>query len=108
VAVKLGIVAFIIPYFFVLNPALVGRSDVLSVIIYTSSAFFGTILLAYGFFGRIKSNLNLVFRVLYLGSGFLLMCPNHILSIIGVSVVIPVFLCQRLIINKLKIVEEKP
>ncbi|MBN2394852.1 MAG: TRAP transporter fused permease subunit [Candidatus Atribacteria bacterium] len=107
VAVRLGIVAFIIPYFFVLSPALVGRSDVLSVITFTISAFFGTLLLAYGFFGRIKSNLNLVFRVLYIGSGFLLMCPNHILSIIGVAIIIPVFLCQRLIINKLEIFEEK-
>jgi len=107
VAMKLGIVAFVIPYFFVLNPALVGRSDVLSVITFTGSAFFGTLLLAYGFFARIKSNLNLVFRVLYIGSGFLLMCPNHILSIIGVAVVIPVFLCQCLIINKLEIVKEK-
>lgn len=107
VAVRLGIVAFIIPYFFVLNPALVGRSDVLSVIIFTISAFFGTFLLAYGFFGRIKSNLNLVFRISYIGSGFLLMCPNHILSIIGVAVIIPFFLCQRLIINKIEIFEEK-
>ncbi len=107
VAVRLGIVAFIIPYFFVLNPALVGRSNVLSVIIFTGSAFLGTLLLAYGFFGRIKSNLNLVFRVLYVGSGFLLMCPNHILSITGVAAIIPVFLYQRLIINKLEIVEEK-
>ncbi|HDP36446.1 MAG TPA: TRAP transporter fused permease subunit [Candidatus Atribacteria bacterium] len=107
VAVRLGIVAFIIPYFFVLNPALVGRSDVLSVITFTGSAFFGTLLLAYGFFARIKSNLNLVFRVLYIGSGFLLMCPNHILSIIGGAVVIPVFLGQRIIVNKLEIVKEK-
>ncbi|PKP60932.1 C4-dicarboxylate ABC transporter permease [Candidatus Atribacteria bacterium HGW-Atribacteria-1] len=107
VAMKLGIVAYIMPYFFIFNPALLGRSDILNVLTFTGSAFLGTLLLAYGFFGRIKSNLNLVFRVLYVGSGFLLMCPNYILSIIGVAVVIPVFLCQRLMISKLKIVEGK-
>jgi TRAP transporter 4TM/12TM fusion protein len=107
VAVKLGIVAFIIPYFFVLNPALVGRSDVWSVITYTVSAFFGAILLAYGFFGRIKSHFNSIFRILYVGSGFLLMCPKHILSIIGIGIGLPVFLYQRLVINKEIVVKGK-
>jgi len=107
IAVKLGIVAFIIPYFFVLNPALVGRSDIMSVLTFTGSAFFGAILLAYGFFGRIKGHLNLVFRVLYIASGFLLMCPKHILSIIGIGIVLPVFLYQSLVISKIEIVEGK-
>jgi TRAP transporter 4TM/12TM fusion protein len=106
VAVKLGIVAFIIPYFFVLNPALVGRDNVWSVITYTVSAFFGALLLAYGFFGRIKSHFNSIFRILYVGSGFLLMCPKHILSIIGIGIGLPVFLYQSLVINK-KVMEEK-
>lgn len=103
VAVKLGIVAFIIPYFFVLNPALVGRSDVLSVITYTVSALFGAILLAYGFFARMNSGfLNRLFRVLYIVIGFLFMSPNHVLSVIGVAAIISVFLSQRFI-NKSKI-----
>ncbi len=107
VSVKLGVVAFIIPYFFVLNPALVGRSDAWNVITYTISAFLGAILLAYGFFGRVKSHFNLIFRFLYVGSGFLLMCPNHILSIIGLGIGLPVFLYQSLVINKKEILEEK-
>jgi TRAP transporter 4TM/12TM fusion protein len=103
VSVKLGIVAFIIPYFFVLNPALVGRSDILSVITFTISAFFGAILLAYGFFAHMNIGFfNQVFRVLYILIGFLLMNPNHILSIIGIGLIIPIFLSQRLI-NKLEI-----
>ncbi len=107
VSVKLGVVAFIIPYFFVLNPALVGRSDTWNVITYTISAFLGAILLAYGFFGRVKSHFNLIFRVLYIGSGFLLMCPNHILSIIGLGIGLPIFLYQSLVINKKEVLEEK-
>ena len=78
ISVKLGIVAFIIPYFFVLNPALVGRSDTISVITYTISAFFGAMLLAYGFFGSLKGRLNKIFRFIYVGSGILLMCPSQI------------------------------
>ncbi|MBP8717891.1 MAG: TRAP transporter fused permease subunit [Candidatus Atribacteria bacterium] len=102
ISVKLGIVAFIIPYFFVLNPALVGRSDIFSVVTYAGTAFFGAILMAYGFFGSIQSHLSTVFRVIIVGSGILLMCPSHILSIIGAVIVIPVLLYLRLMRKRLE------
>jgi TRAP transporter 4TM/12TM fusion protein len=105
VSVRLGIVAFIIPYFFVLNPSLVGRSDTISVATYVGSAFFGAILLAYGFFGRVKSNLNVLFRLVFVGSGILLMCPKHILSIIGVAIVIPMLFYQHNVIKRLGLVK---
>lgn len=91
VAVRLGIVAFIIPYFFVLNPALAGRSDFLSVFIYSGSAFIGAIMLAFGFFAHINNRFNFMLRVLFVGSGLLLIYPNHILSIIGILVGVPLF-----------------
>lgn len=86
VAMKLGIVAFVIPYFFVLNPALVGRSDTISIITYSISALIGTLLMAYGFFGKVANNLNILLRFIFTGSGILLMCPNHILSLIGIVI----------------------
>jgi len=105
VAVRLGIVAFIIPYFFVLNPALAGRSDFFSVVIYSGSAFIGAIMLAFGFFAHINSKLNLTLRILFVGSGLLLMYPSHILSIIGILVGVPLFLFQLSIVRKLKTVD---
>jgi TRAP transporter 4TM/12TM fusion protein len=108
VAMKLGIVAYIIPYFFVLNPALLGRGNFLEVLTYSGSAFFGTILISYGFFTWVKRGfLNRVFRVLYLVTGFIIMMPNHIVSAIGAISVVFVFLCERLIVNKLEIVEKR-
>jgi TRAP transporter 4TM/12TM fusion protein len=108
VAMKLGIVAYIIPYFFVLNPALLGRGNFLEVLTYSGSAFFGTILISYGFFTWVKRGfLNRVFRVLYLVTGFIIMMPNHIASAIGAISVVFVFLCERLIVNKLEIVEKR-
>jgi len=105
VAVRLGIVAFIIPYFFVLNPALAGRSDFFSVVIYSGSAFIGAIMLAFGFFAHINSKFNLMLRILFVGSGLLLMYPSHILSIIGVLAGVPLFLFQLSIVKKLKTVD---
>lgn len=105
VAVKLGIVAFIIPYFFVLNPALVGRSDFLSVAVYSGSAFIGAIMLAFGFFASVNSKFNIILRILSVGSGLLLMYPSHILSIIGILVGVPLFLFQLSIVKKLKTVD---
>lgn len=107
VSVRLGIIAFIIPYFFVLNPSLVGRSDPISVVTYVGSAFFGSLFLAYGFFGQIRSPLKVVFRLLYVGSGILLMCPNHLLSIIGIGIALVVILYQRLVINKVNFADGK-
>ena len=105
VAVRLGIVAFIIPYFFVLNPALAGRSDFFSVAIYSGSAFIGAIMLAFGFFAHINNKFNLMLRVLFVGSGLLLMYPSHILSIIGILVGVPLFLFQLSIVRKFKTVD---
>jgi len=105
VAVRLGIVAFIIPYFFVLNPALAGRSDLFSVVIYSGSAFIGAIILAFGFFAHINNKFNLMLRVLFVGTGLLLMYPSHIMSIIGILVGVPLFLFQLSIVRKLKTVD---
>lgn len=107
ISVKLGIVAFIIPYFFVLNPALVGRSDIVSVVSYTVSAFFGAIFLAFGFFGRVKKNLNILFRTIFVGSGVLLMCPNHILTIIGVFIVLPPLFYQYNLTRKFELAKSE-
>ncbi len=107
ISVKLGIVAFIIPYFFVLNPALVGRSDTISVITYTISAFFGAMLLAYGFFGSLKGRLNKIFRFIYVGSGILLMCPSHILSIMGAVLVLPILFYQYSLTKRLELAKSE-
>lgn len=83
IAVKLGIVAFIMPFFFVLNPALVARSDPFSIVSYSVPALLGAVALSYGFFGTRKGNLAKLLALGFLGSGFLLFFPNHMLSITG-------------------------
>ena len=95
ISVKLGIVAFIIPYFFVLNPALVGRSDPASIVISTVSAFAGAIALSYGLFGLSDSRLNMLIRIMFCSGGFLLLFPNHLVSVLGLGMGIAAFFIDK-------------
>ncbi len=82
-AVRLGIVAFIVPYFFVLNPALVGRADILTVFVYAVPALLGAIFLADGMFGPIR-RFKWPLRVAFWFGGFCLLFPNHLMSVVGI------------------------
>lgn len=96
ISVKLGVVAFIVPYFFVLNPALVGRSDPSSVAMFTISAVAGAIALSYGLFGYSDSRRNFLLRALFCIGGFLLLFPSHIGSLIGLGAAVAAFLIEKM------------
>lgn len=96
IAVKLGIVAFIMPFFFVLNPALVARSDIISIITYSIPALLGAVALSYGFFGPVKGYLGRLTALLFLVSGVLLFFPNHILSLTGFVLGAGAFIVNKL------------
>jgi len=83
VGMKLGIVAFLIPFFFVLNPALIGRGTVLDILICACSGLIGAIFLASGFFGYMRSRLNILLRIFYFLIGLLLLAPSNRLSLMG-------------------------
>jgi TRAP-type uncharacterized transport system fused permease subunit len=83
VGMKLGIVAFLVPFFFVVNPALIGRGAPWDVTICAVTGLVGAIFMAGGFFGFMRSRLNPVFRVLYFGAGVLLLAPSGTLSLAG-------------------------
>jgi TRAP-type uncharacterized transport system fused permease subunit len=82
-AVKLGIVAFFLPYFMVLNPALVGRAAAIDVALAAGTGFLGAVSMAYGFFGWNDTRLNHLIRVLFLVGGLLMLFPDHFVSLLG-------------------------
>ncbi len=82
VGMRLGIVAFIIPFFFVIEPALLGRGETFKILMYNLSALTGTIFIASGFFGYLFNNLKLWKRFLCIITGMLLMYPNNRYSIL--------------------------
>ncbi|MDF1590585.1 MAG: TRAP transporter fused permease subunit [Desulfobacterales bacterium] len=82
VGMRLGAVAFLIPFFFVLNPALLGRGEPIDVIICAATGIIGAIFLAAGFFG---SRDNIIKSVVKVAAGALMLAPNYTLSFLGIG-----------------------
>lgn len=83
VGMRLGIVAFVVPFFFVVNPALIARGPTLEIVTVAVSGFIGAVFLAAGFFGFLRSRLNWLLRLLYLAVGALLLAPSNQLLVVG-------------------------
>lgn len=95
-SVKLGVVAFILPYFFALNPALVGRAPFPSILAHGATAFVGAICIAYGLFShRDRPFLNFALCTAFLVGGILLLFPGTIPSTVGLIAVATAFVIDR-------------
>jgi TRAP-type uncharacterized transport system fused permease subunit len=100
IAMKLGAVAFFLPYFFVLNPALVARGGALDVSVAAATGFLGAIAMAYSLFGYVKSWQNLPIRIVLFIAGLAMLFPEHITSLVGFGVAIVGLLLNRVIRRK--------
>jgi TRAP-type uncharacterized transport system fused permease subunit len=78
-------VAFLVPFFFVLNPALIWRGATSDIVLHGVAGLAGAVLLAGGFFGYVLSPLNWFLRILYLAAGGLLLAPHKNLLLAGVA-----------------------
>ena len=85
VGMRLGIVAFIVPFFFVVNPALIWKGPGQDIVFHAAAGLAGAILLAGGFFGYVVGQLNWVMRGVYLVAGGLLLAPDKRLVAAGVA-----------------------
>lgn len=101
VAIRLGIVAFLVPFFFVLNPALLGRSSPLNVLVCSVTGLLGALFLAGGFFGYMRGKVNPILRGIYLAAGFLLLAPRIDLSLLGLGVAAAAIFGETFLIKKL-------
>ena len=100
-AMKLGAVAFFLPYFFVLNPALVGRGGPMDVAIAGVTGFFGAIAMAYALFGWATTWRTVPLRAPFLVGGLMMLFPDHITSLIGLFVVIVGLFFDRIVKKRL-------
>ena len=89
-AMRLGSIIYFVPFFFVLNPALIGRGDAFEILIVLFTAMLGIALIASGlqgylfFIGALKESLlSLPGRILLVASGIILALPGN--EIIGYS-----------------------
>ncbi len=102
-AMKLGAVAFIMPFFFVWNPAFVGRGVSMEILICAVTGFLGAISMAYGFFGHIKSKLNPVFRIVFFLGGLLLLFPDHLYSSVGLALAFATLIIEKMMNKKINL-----
>ena len=100
-AMRLGSVIYFLPFFFVLNPALVLNGALSEILIETSTATLGVVLIASGMqgylvlVGKLDSALGLFSRLLLVGAGLLLAYPEMQSNIIGLGVMVVAALIGR-------------
>ena len=97
-ATKLAIAAFVVPYIFALNPAMLmvdvsGAWEIISVII---SSLVGIIALAAAVEGYLKGDLHWILRIVLALGGLGLLIPGTVTDVIGLVILILVFGFQYL------------
>ena len=95
-AMKLGIVAFIIPFMFVFEPALLMQGSTTEIATAFASALIGVIGIASGMQNWFLVRCRLWERALLLASGLMLIFPGLITDTIGLSSLLIVLFAQRL------------
>ncbi|MEW6670134.1 MAG: TRAP transporter fused permease subunit [Thermodesulfobacteriota bacterium] len=99
-AMKLGAVAFCVPYFMVLHPALAARGAPGDIAFAAATGFIGAVTMAFGLFGWKDSAFNIPLRVLFFAGGAMLLFPGLTLSISGLGVTIVAVVLNKLIMPK--------
>jgi TRAP-type uncharacterized transport system fused permease subunit len=88
-AMGLGFVKYFVPFFFVYNPALILHgSDPVMIVEAVITAFLGVLLIGSSIEGYLIGigRLDIIKRVIFFVSGFLLFFPERVTDIIGISV----------------------
>ena len=90
VAVKYGMAAFIIPYFFVFDPILLGRGDMLSVILASIPAIIGAVCIAAALQGWLLVRCVTLERFALGAGSVALIFPDYVSDLIGLTLLLTV------------------
>jgi len=94
-ATRLAVAAFIVPYVFAMNPAMLFIDttpwEVIQIAITSVVGIFGV---AAGLSGYLGRSMNWVLRVIIIAGGLLLIIPGGVTDIIGLAVIIVIFAIQ--------------
>ena len=100
-ATKLAVAAFVVPYIFALNPAmLMVDSTVVEIIFVVISSIVGIIALAAALEGYLKGNLHWILRIILALGGLGLLIPGTVTDIAGLVVLVVVYGIQYLLSRK--------
>ncbi len=94
-AVRLGIVAFLVPFILIYNPALVLMGEPLEIALAIVTAIIGVYALSIGVERYLFSKTNWLQTILAFGAGIIMMAPGLVSDIIGGGALALVILWQR-------------
>ena len=87
-ATKLAIAAFIVPYIFAMNPAmLLIDATAFEVVQIVLTSFIGMMGVCMGMMGYMASNLNMVLRLVAIAGGLAMIVPGSLTDIIGLVLI---------------------
>ena len=98
-ATRLAIAAFIIPYIFAYNPAMIFVGENVrfwSVASITISATLGMLSIASGLMGYLARNMKWFSRIALIAGGLLMVYPGTVTDLIGLVILVAIFLLQRI------------
>jgi len=96
-AVRFGFIGFVIPYFFLYNPALLLQGDgIMESVLSGATAFVGVIALAASFAGYFITNLNMLQRSFLIIVGFFMILQCMLTNIIGLILLISIIIWQQI------------
>ncbi|MEQ8319265.1 MAG: TRAP transporter permease [Rhodospirillales bacterium] len=105
-AVRFGIAAFIVPFFFVMNPALIGVGSITMILMAAITATIGALAIASAVQGWLFVRMSFIERIAVFGSGLMLIAPEIKTDLAGAALVAAGFAYQWYRRNK--VVDEKP
>lgn len=96
IAMRLALVAYIVPYFFVFQPVLIWQGDLLNILWAFFTAILGCIALGSGLMGQMLGKLGIFSRLLLVGGGFALIKPGIYTDLFGMVVLSVILVLQFL------------
>lgn len=94
-AMRLGIIAFIIPFFFVYGPALLMIGTPLEIIEASITSLIGCFFLAVGLEGWLVEKINIPCRILALGAVFCCIAAGLVTDLIGLGLIVAFLLLHK-------------
>ncbi len=95
IAMRLGAVAFIVPFLFIYSPELLLIGEPLNILLICASTTVGVIAFAGSLMGFLVMKLRSWERIILLASAMLMFIPGWLTSILGIILLVGVYLRQR-------------
>jgi TRAP transporter 4TM/12TM fusion protein len=87
--VRLGIIAYVVPFVFALSPSLILLGSVRDILLTITTALLGTVFLSVAFVGYLFDRLSVLKRVWFAVGAFALIAPKHTGAIFGLLLIVP-------------------